>query len=264
MKRYYDKEHERLIYIGSSASEQFWDDHWQTNDFRKAITSMPNSWVAKTTKKYLRTGSKVLEGGCGQANHVYALHTHGFDAIGLDYAPETVKKLKKYSPELRIEHGDVRKLPFEENYFDGYWSVGVIEHFWSGFNDIASEMARVIRGGGYLFLTFPVMSSLRKWIAKHKNYQKWEGKETEPDGFYQFALDSQSTIQHFTSLGFEVIHSRGFDGVKGIKDEISLIKPLFQKIYDSQNISAKISRKIIDLSFSHYCGHSKLFVLQNK
>ena len=138
-----------------------------------------------------------------------------------------------------------------------------ISDFWSGFNDIASEMARVIRGGGYLFLTFPVMSSLRKWIARHKNYQKWEGKETEPDGFYQFALDSKSIIQHFTSLGFEVIHSRGFDGVKGIKDEISLIKPLLQKIYDSQNISAKLSRKIIDLSFSHYCGHSILLVLHN-
>lgn len=171
MQRYYDSKFDRLIYIGQAATDQFWDEHWETDDFRKAITSNPNSYVTKITKKYLSIGSRILEGGCGQANNVYALHKYGFDVIGLDYASETVKKIKLNAPELSIKLGDVRKLPFDDNYFDGYWSLGVIEHFWLSYDDIASEMARVIRGGGYLFITFPMMSSLRQWKAKNNKFK---------------------------------------------------------------------------------------------
>ena len=263
-EKYYDSNFDRLIYIVQAATEQFWDEQWQTVEFRKAITSTPNSWVAMITKKYLSVGSRILEGGCGQANNVYALHKYGFDVIGLDYASETVEKIRKSAPELSIVLGDVRKLPFDDNYFDGYWSIGVVEHFWQGYDDIASEMERVIRRGGYLFITFPVMSSLRKWKAKNNKFKKFEGFISEPDGFYQFALSPNSVIQHFNSLGFELIHSKGLDGLKGIKDEISFINKFLQNIYDSNKIYATVFRKIIDIIFAHHCGHAMLLVLRRK
>ena len=264
MQRYYDSKFERLIYVGKAATDQFWDEHWQTDEFRKAITSSPNNWVVKITKKYLSIGSRILEGGCGQANNVYALHKSGFDVIGLDYASETVKKIQTNAPELSIKLGDVRKLPFDDNYFDGYWSIGVIEHFWKGYDDIALEMERVIRIGGYLFLTFPVMSSLRQWRAKNNKFKKFEDYKSEPDGFYQFALSPSSVIQHFNSLGFELIHSKGLDGLKGIKSEISFINNFLQNIYDSNKLYAVVFKKIIDIIFAHHCGHAKLLVLRRK
>ena len=94
MKRFYDEDKQRLIYISQAATEDFWDQHWQTEDFRKAVTATPNSWVAKTTSCLLPKGSQVLEGGCGTANHVYALHNQGFEAFGVDFAPQTVGFLK--------------------------------------------------------------------------------------------------------------------------------------------------------------------------
>jgi len=264
MQRYYDSKFDRLIYIGQAATDQFWDEHWQTDDFRKAITSNPNSYVTKITKKYLSIGSRILEGGCGQANNVYALHKYGFDVIGLDYASETVKKIKLNAPELSIKLGDVRKLPFDDNYFDGYWSLGVIEHFWLSYDDIASEMARVIRGGGYLFITFPMMSSLRQWKAKNNKFKKFEDFKSEPDGFYQFALSPNSVIQHFNSLGFELIHSKGLDGLKGIKDEISFFNQLFKKMYNSNFFIVKVLRKFFDIITARHCGHVILLVLRKK
>ena len=264
MQRYYDSKFNRLIYVDKAATDQFWDEHWQMDDFRKAITSTPNSWVAKITKKYLSIGSRILEGGCGQANNVYALHKSGFDVIGLDYASETVKKIQTNAPELSIKLGDVRKLPFDDNYFDGYWSIGVIEHFWKGYDDIALEMERVIRIGGYLFITFPVMSSLRKWRAKNNKFKKFEDYKSEPDGFYQFALSPSSVIQHFNSLGFELIDSQGLDGIKGIKDEILFFNKLFNKIYNSKKFTVRALGKIIDIIFAHHCGHTKLLVLRRK
>ena len=77
MQRYYDSKFDRLIYVDKAATDQFWDEHWQTDEFRKAITSSPNNWVVKITKKYLSVGSRIIEGGCGQANNVYALHKNG-------------------------------------------------------------------------------------------------------------------------------------------------------------------------------------------
>ena len=79
MERYYDLHQKRLIYIENSASEQFWDKHWQSSGIRRGITASPNSWVARTTQKYLPQGSRIIEGGCGLANHVYALDKHGYN-----------------------------------------------------------------------------------------------------------------------------------------------------------------------------------------
>ena len=170
MERFYDEDKQRLIYISQSATEDFWDQHWETEDFRKAVTATPNSWVAKKTADFLQKGSRILEGGCGPANHVYSLKKQGFEAVGLDFAPQTVNCLQEVAPELDIRLGDVRSLPFEDSSFDGYWSLGVIEHFWNGYDQIAREMHRVLRKDGYLFLTFPTMTEIRVWKAKHGNF----------------------------------------------------------------------------------------------
>ena len=60
---------------------------------------------------------------------VYSLKKQGFEAIGLDFAPQTINYLQEVAPELDIRLGDARSLPFENESFDGYWSLGVIEHF---------------------------------------------------------------------------------------------------------------------------------------
>ena len=48
----------------------------------------------------------------------------------IDYAPKTVEFVNKKFPFLDIRLGDVTKLDFDDNFFDAYWSFGVIEHFY--------------------------------------------------------------------------------------------------------------------------------------
>ena len=55
-----------------------------------------------------------------------------------------LKKIKLHWPQLDVSYGDVRALEFEDDSFDGYWSLGVIEHFPDGYEDIGQEMTRVI------------------------------------------------------------------------------------------------------------------------
>lgn len=99
---------------------------------------------------------------------------------------------------------DVRKLDFLYNYFAGYWSIGVIEHLSSGYDDIAKEMSRVIKPGGYLFLSFPYMSYLRRLKSKSRMYIEFLNQTHH--NFYQFALNAIPVIHYFERLGFILIN----------------------------------------------------------
>lgn len=205
----------------------------------------------------------ILEGGCGRGKNVASLVNNGYRVIGIDYAEKTVSILNQCVPVLDIRLGDVRKLPFDDNYFIGYWSLGVIEHFWEGYESIALEMSRVLKDNGYLFLTFPYMSPLRRIKGKLRLYDLWQ-KTVPSNNFYQFALNSRLVIGDFQKLGFKLVRTLPWDGIKGTKDEIVIIKPLLQKLYDykGNNIFIKFIRMSISMIMSPIAGHNVLLILK--
>lgn len=267
--RYYDKNKRQLIYVEKTADANFWDGVWNNKpdeDIRKNLLSIKKSIVSTETKKYLKpSDGKILEGGCGNGQHVAALYKNGFHVIGVDFARETVFKLNKSVPEFEIEFGDVRSLPFPDENFSGYWSLGVIEHFFSGYESIMLEMKRVLIPGGYLFLTFPYMSVLRKVKAFLKSYPNFSGTD-EPDEFYQYALDHRSVVQNFERNGFHLIRSKSMARIKGAKDELSFLRPHLQNLsnYNGNSIFVKIYGKTLDSIFSLLGGHSILLVFRKE
>ena len=126
--RYYDRTNCRIIHIDSSATPDFWDSHWQKKILSQEVfLGVKPTFVSRITGKYLKPKDGViLEGGCGQATHVAALSYRGYQCIGIDNATQTISAIKKISPDLDVRLGDVRELPFENNNFIGYWSLGVI------------------------------------------------------------------------------------------------------------------------------------------
>ena len=168
-------------------------------------------------------------------------------------------------PELNVIEADVRKLPFKENFFDGYWSLGVIEHFYEGYNEIAQEMQRVIKPGGYLFLTFPYMSPLRKLKAKLGCYPILSQSKNKPSNFYQFALNPQVTQKHFEQLGFSLVAARPFEGFKGLKEEsFPALKKLLQIVYDNKSFVCRIIDFTLSHIFAPISGHTIILVLRKK
>lgn len=267
MKIYYDKGNRRLVYIEESAAPDFWDSHWDTENFREAIESGKNNrFVLKTLQRYIpNKKGRILEGGCGRGQVVYCMQAHGYESLGVDFAKKTIEQVKEAIPELDVREGDVRDLQFHDNYFRGYWSLGVIEHFWDGYYDILEEMGRVLINGGYLFLTFPYMSPLRRLKAKLSLYKEFKGEGKE--NFYQFALDPETVIKDFETIGFKLLDKKPTSGLKGFKDEVSMFKPILQKLFDYQGKSLWINgfSFVLDKVLATFgAGHMIFLVFKNE
>ena len=264
MEKFIDRINKRLVYIQKEATSNFWEEQWDSADIEHEVRSKKIDFlVLPNTRKYLPPGSKILEGGCGIGDYVYSLTKNGFDCIGIDFAEKTINKIKKIVPEVDVRVGDVRKLEFSDNFFDGYWSMGVIEHFFEGYDVILKEMRRVLRPGGYLFLTFPYMSSLRQIKSFLGLYPQIQDR-TRPQNFYQFALNYKEVRDIFETNGFRLIHKIPFSGYKGLRDEIAVIECILKPItnYKGSNVFIRGFRFFISVLFSRVSGHCILLVFQ--
>lgn len=260
--KFFDQKNKRLILFRKEATAECWDEHWQGDDLIDKIRAGKNNrLVRKFTFKFLEPGSKILEGGCGIGQNIYGLKTWGYDAFGVDFAPKTVEKIKINFPELKVFLQDVRKLDFPDNFFDGYWSLGVIEHFWEGYDEVLREAKRVIRPGGYLFLTFPYMSLLRNLKARLKFYKSFQDDFQEKN-FYQFILDKEKAKKDIEGHGFKLVFQHPFDATKGLKDEVIFFEPILRRIYASQNVVARGIRFLDSILFSKIASHMILLVFQ--
>lgn len=265
--RLYDAQHNRLVYSGQPATDAFWTDHWQQGaDINRLFHKRSDPLIPRLTRRYLPQpkGIRVIDGGCGVGQHVARLQRIGYEAYGVDFARSVVERVQKLRPDLNILYGDVRHLPFPDEFFHGYWSIGVIEHFFQGYGKVADEMHRVLKPGGFLFLTFPHLSALRRYKAKRGHYQPFQKHAMNDHQFYQFALNASRVLADFERRGFRLRYQTQTDGLKGLKDEVPKLKPSLQRLYDSPSLIARVAKVAVSQILMPVTGHSAVLVLQKK
>lgn len=261
--RVFLKDKKVIAYFEKQANPEFWDNHWHTQKLKEEILNCRTDQIfIPAVRKYLPTGSIILEGGCGKAKLVHALNHQGYRTTGIDFASQTMSRVHSAVPELHIVTGDLRKLPFQDNSFDGYLSVGVIEHFWEGYSQVIKEMYRTINSGGYLFVSFPHMSPLRKlkiYMGKYQ-IQTQKGISGHINNFYQYVLYCEQVLGDLRKFGFELKEKILYDGIKGFKDEVSFLKPFLQPIYDRKKLMRL--RPYLDKLLKPFSSHMMLLILQ--
>jgi ubiquinone/menaquinone biosynthesis C-methylase UbiE len=116
----------------------------------------------------------------------YVLSAKG-KVIKTDINPDEREMIKE-SHNLRFKLEDGTKLSFADNTFDLVYSISVIEHIYQKYAEAVIEMIRVLKPGGYLYLTFPV-------AAQH--VEEWQDQKAYPtqyqnDGkaFFQYRFDN--------------------------------------------------------------------------
>lgn len=203
--------HDRLALFHKAAdAREYWRRYWEGGDaaqrLRTAATGVLDSDFDPSlalTERWISSGARVLEGGCGPGHLVAALGARGYQAIGIDYVPEVVRRAKNILPGLDIRDGDVEALPFADDSLDGYLSLGVIEHFEHGPTKAIAEARRVLRSGGIGIFEVPFLNPVR---ARHLALLR--RRTQAPLGglsFHQYYLSRDELFADFAAHNFEVL-----------------------------------------------------------
>jgi len=269
MRVQYDPQRKCLLCFKDKQDFSSWDDHWSKVDISQLYASLSRyNLILRVTKKYLKPeDGPILEGGCGIGQFVYSLCRAGFRCVGVDAADKTINIAKKANPTLNLQTMDVRELKFPDDYFAGYWSLGVIEHFADGYDEALAEMVRVVKPEGFVFVTVPIMSLIRTIKAVFGVYElvnrKNEGDLCETT-FYQYVLPQRNVIKKFARGGLRLVEMRRTGGIKGLSDEISVVKSLLKSAGDlrRKSLALKVAYKLLDTMLCLTSGHMGLFVFK--
>lgn len=103
----------------------------------------------------------ILDLGSGSGRHIVYLTQSGFSVFGLDNSPEGIELTRQWLAEAGLE-ADLRlqsmtnRLPYENAFFDAVISIQVIHHADTApIRSIVQEITRVLKKGGFLFVTVP-------------------------------------------------------------------------------------------------------------
>lgn len=155
-----------------------------------------------------RPGMSILEAGCGLGAWVRFFKSKGLKPVGLDYSAETIKRLTAEFPGLDWREGDIRRMDFADGSFDLLVSWGVIEHLEEGPARALAEFHRVIRPGGYAFITVPWLSPWRLrtgWSAEGDNLGRLGSSDA---AFHQYYLTEGELSDLASRAGFELVRVR--------------------------------------------------------
>jgi len=132
-----------------------WEKQYKDNGF-KSQREYPNESLIAFVKRNCKTGDKILELGCGSGANIWFLGKEGYEAYGMDYAETGIeyceKMLDKWGSKAKLVVGDMRKLPYEDNYFDAIVDVVSVQHLkFSEHLGCLKEIYRCLKSGGKYF-----------------------------------------------------------------------------------------------------------------
>lgn len=193
----------------------FWSAIWEKQNLSQQLTDSVRRreeyGIMKPYLQELAPGSKILDGGCGLGEWTVFLSLQKFYVYGVDISLTTIERLKERFPNERFIAEDIRNTSFPDGYFDAYFSWGAFEHFEDGLSHCLKEAYRIIRPGGYLFVTVPFHNE-RHWKADKRAYRRsisgmHDNSSTLKGSlrFYQWRLTQLELKQELEMHGFATL-----------------------------------------------------------
>ncbi len=168
---------------------------------RGRVFTDPHSDMGRVVKLIQENnGSRILDLGCGSGRHVVYLTHLGFDVYGFDSSSKAISMAQEWlEEESLIAKLSVHKMenpfPYDDNFFDAIISIQVIHHnLMKDIRKTICEIERVLRPGGFLFVTFPVLRA-----APSSEEDDWKLVKVE-EGTYvpQSGWESGTPHHYFT------------------------------------------------------------------
>lgn len=193
--------------------KESYDAHRQ--ETRELMRSIKDTWldwykdgkieenVATLSEELLEAGARrVLDFGTGTGRHTVYLARMGFEVYGFDWSDAAIAAAKRtlakggLSANLTVWDMTATPLPYTDAFFDAVIAVRVLHHTYvEKILRIVSEITRIIKPGGYLYIECPTYEKALK--------QKQEGirsEEPEPGTFIPLEGEEVGVPHHHFKL----------------------------------------------------------------
>lgn len=117
------------------------------------------------------TGDIIVDLCCGSGAHLFETAKRKSIGIGVDFSAPFIS----YAQNQRLERGadhlyflcaNIRQLPFPDNFADGFYSISSLYHV-PGVEEVAGEIARVLKPGGRCLLDLGNIHSLNNLVCSY-------------------------------------------------------------------------------------------------
>ncbi len=152
-------EHQTLVDTHFHSRVTEWKDVYEQESVEGAIyrkrLDIVLRWIDELA---IPTGEKVLEIGCGAGRCTVAMAQRGYVIHAMDSVEGMVNSTQEHASEAGVSssvttsRGDAHNLPFRDGSFGLVLAMGVIPYLQFPQKGL-SEMARVLRPGGFLLVT---------------------------------------------------------------------------------------------------------------
>ena len=196
-------------------------------------------------KKYLPSGSKILDFGCGSGYLVGELQKIGYDAYGIDFEKEAID----YGVNSGIRNlvlGNGQKTEHSDKSFDMIVAFDVLEHI-EDEKPIIGELLRILRPGGKLMITVPAY----QWL--------WGVQDDVSHHFRRYTAGSLVNVfKNFLEL--KIVRKTYFNTL--LFPPIAVIR-LFSKWFDVKNRKSDFDIKtgFLDVIFYHIFNLEYYFLM---
>jgi len=251
----------RILYFSDGVEPELWDNRWKdlvTKDYYERYERGELDELAPFAERVFRKEDRILEAGCGSARLVVALLSRGFKNVeGMDRGPQTVDRVRATFPRLPVRVGDVLKIDRQDDYYDGYISLGVVEHRREGPEPYLREAWRVLKPGGHAFISVPYINPVRS--LKHRLGQL-DGTQGGTSAFYQYAFSKSEFRGILAEAGFDVIETREVAGFFALQQELPSLLHFLSSLPGGRRVLGHVK----DSGWIDCFGHMILFVCRKK
>jgi hypothetical protein len=143
----------------------------------------------------------------------------GINITGLDFSDKTIEFLrqwqKNYDFNIDFVQGDVIDLDFENESFNGYISLGVVEHFIEGPEKALKEAFRVLKPGGIAIISTPAPSWSKLYFRGISTVKRLAKKvlniPVKKKVFFQYEYSHCRLKKYIKNGGFYISRFAGAD-----------------------------------------------------
>lgn len=154
----------------SNLIRRSFDAQWKIKSLAEEVDRCADADIYPTLKEVLSPGACILESGCGSGKWVIFLRRQGHRIIGLDWSLEPLHRARQMDPSAEWVAGDAVRSPFQEGTFDVVISLGTLEHDRSGPETGLREVWRLLKPGGVLVATVPLLTPFRRWTYPVRDF----------------------------------------------------------------------------------------------